>query len=347
MSRIFVQEFGKTASGEPVTLYTLKNNAGSQVGIMDYGATVVSVVVPDKEGNFEDIALGFDSFERYPEDSPYFGSTVGRVANRICGGKFSLNGTDYTLAQNNGPNCLHGGEKGFDKVIWAAQTSVDGDVPTITFTYKSADGEEGFPGNLDVEVVYTFTNDNELQIQMTAQTDAPTPVNLTNHTYFNLASQGRGDILSHKMQIFADGFNPVDDVQIPTGEIYPVVDSAMDFNIPCQIGARIADAQDGGYDHNFVLAKKSGEYAMAARVVEEQSGRVLEAWTNQPGIQFYSGNFLDGFAGKTGATYPKHSGFCLEPQKFPDAVNQSQFESCILKPGETYSHKMAYVFKTE
>jgi aldose 1-epimerase len=343
---ILKQAFGAMPDGSNVDLYVLTNKNGLKAQIMTYGATLVSLSVPDRNGNFGDITLGCDSLEGYMAASPYFGSTVGRYANRIAKGRFTLEGVEYTLATNNGENHLHGGIKGFDKVLWQAEPFREDDLAGVKFVYFSKDGEEGYPGNLACRVTYVLTDDDELRITYEAETDKATPVNLTHHSYFNLAGQGEGDILSHELMIAADTYTPVDAGLIPTGEIRRVDDTPMDFRAPHTIGERIAQVE-GGYDHNFVLRNDGGSLALAARVVEPGSGRVMDIHTTEPGIQFYSGNFLDGtITGKAGKVYEKHFGFCLEPQHFPDSPNKPNFPPTILVPGDKYLSVTLFKFTT-
>jgi aldose 1-epimerase len=349
-SRIEKRAFGKTADGAAVDLYTLTNANGVEAGITNYGGIVVSLKTPDRSGKLSDIVLGYDALDGYLAKTPYFGSIVGRYGNRIAKGRFKLDGKEYKLAVNNGENHLHGGLKGFDKVVWEAQElQSDGGVG-LQLRYLSKDGEEGYPGNLSTTVVYTLTNDNELKIQYSATTDKKTVVNLTNHTYFNLA--GAGDILQHELTIFADRFTPVDKNLIPTGELKSVKGTPLDFTQSTAIGARIAQPDEqlklaGGYDHNFALNHDPGSLALAARVYEPTTGRVLEAYTTEPGTQFYTGNFLDGsITGKGGQVYQKRSGFCLETQHFPDSPNQPNFPSTALEPGKKYETTTVYKFST-
>ncbi len=348
---IQVKPFGKTPDGEQVELYTLTNANGVKTEIMTYGGIVVSLEVPDRKGNLDDVVLGYDNLGGYVENNPYFGALVGRYGNRIDKGKFTLNGKEYTLAVNNGPNHLHGGLKGFDKVVWDAEKVQTGDAVGVRLSYLSEDGEEGYPGNLDCTVTYTLTNDNELKIDYKATTDKPTVVNLTHHSYFNLTGCER-DILDHEMMLNADRFTPVDEGLIPTGELRPVQGTVMDFTTPTPIGARIdSDYQQieygGGYDHNWVLNKDGRDMTPAARVYEPTTGRVMEVFTTEPGVQFYSGNFLDGtITGKDDTVYKHRYGFCLETQHFPDSPNKPQFPSVVLRPGETYTHTTVYKFST-
>ena len=339
--------FGTLADGQTVSLYTLVNANGMKVKVTNYGGIVTSLEVPDKNGKFEDVVLGYDKLDGYLKDSPYFGALIGRYGNRIAKGKFTLNGKTYTLATNDGANHLHGGLKGFDKVVWDAEIVKTENSVGLKLSYLSKDGEEGYPGNLSCSVTYTLTNENELKIDYEATTDKPTPVNLTHHGYFNLAGQGNCDILNHVMMINADKYTPVDDGLIPTGELKSVKDTPMDFTTPEKIGARIEQVK-GGYDHNYVLNNQSGKMALAARVYEETSGRVMDVFTTEPGIQFYSGNFLDGtITGKSGKVYHKYYGFCLETQHYPDSPNKPKFPSVILNPGETYTHHTVYKFYTK
>jgi aldose 1-epimerase len=352
-STVVRDDFGKTPDGQPVEIYTLANAKGTQARILTYGGIVQSLKVPDKNGNYADVVLGFDNLQGYIDKSPYFGALIGRYGNRIGGAKFTLEGQTYTLATNNNGNTLHGGLKGFDKVVWAAEPSLSVDGPVLTLTYLSKDGEEGFPGNLKVTAIYTLTESNVLRIEFTATTDKPTVVNLTHHSYFNLAGQGNGKILGHIMCINADNTTPVDAGLIPTGEIKPVDGTPFDFRTPTPIGERINNPdtvlQYGpGYDHNWVVNNPAGQFGLQARVVEPVSGRTLEVWSDQPGLQFYAGNFLDGtITGKEGKVYTHRSAFCLEPQHFPDSPNKPNFPSVELKPGETYRCVIAYKFGVE
>jgi aldose 1-epimerase len=334
---INTESFGKTPEGQRVALYTLTNTNGIRARITNYGAILVSLEVPDKNGKLADITLGFDTLEGYIKEHPYFGATVGRYANRIGGAKFKLNDVEYQLAANNGPNHLHGGIKGFDKVVWKAEdVTAESDRALVRLSYLSKDGEEGYPGNLACTVTYTLTKDDELKINYEAETDKTTILNLTNHSYWNLAGQGNGDILGHELTLNADKYTPVDEGLIPTGQIKSVKDSPMDFTKPMKIGSRIAQVE-GGYDHNYVLNSGGGTLALCARVYEPTSGRVMEIHTIEPGVQFYTGNFLDGsITGKAGRVYNKNYGFCLETQHFPDSPNKPDFPSVVLKPGDKY-----------
>jgi aldose 1-epimerase len=319
------------------------------VRLIGYGAIVVSIRTADRHGQFDDIVLGCDDLEGYLNRSRYYGAVVGRYGNRIAKGRFTIDGTTYQLATNNGPNHLHGGIRGFDKVVWTPAGSVGGDGdPSVALTYTSRAGEEGYPGTLTARVVYMLTARNELVIDYHATTDAPTPVNLTNHSYFNLAGEGRGDILGHRLTLDADRFTPVDDTLIPTGEVAPVDGTPFDFRVETAIGARIDAHHEQlrhgpGYDHNFVLTPADGR-RRAARVVEPASGRTLEVATTEPGVQFYSGNHLFGQIGKRGHAYALRSGLCLETQHFPDSPNQPQFPSTILRPGDTYHSQTVFTF---
>lgn len=342
-AKIVREPFGKLPDGTAIERFSLTNQNGVTVRIMTYGALVTDWIVPDRNGKPADIALGFDSLEGYLAGHPYFGSTVGRVGNRIAKAKFSLDGKEHKLAANNGPNALHGGLKGFDKVVWKP-TLLDKALG-VKFSYTSPDGEEGYPGNLKVDVVYTLSKDNELRIDYTATTDKATPVNLTHHSYFNLAGHNSGDVLKQKIQLMAEKYTPVDADLIPTGKLDPVKGTPLDFTEPHAIGERIKqiDAKPQGYDHNFVLVRKGEGLELAARVEDPASGRFLEVLTTEPGVQFYSGNFLDGTnKGKGGAVYNQYNGFCLEPQHFPDSINQPAFPPVVLKPGETYRHTTVY-----
>lgn len=323
------------ADGKQVQLFTLTNGKGTQVKISNYGGTITSWVVADKNGGKSNIVLGFDSLSGYLAKPPYFGATIGRYGNRIAAAKFTLDGQNYTLAANNGKNTLHGGNKGFDKVVWDAAPATDG-TPSLTLSYLSKDGEEGYPGNLKSTVKFTLTADNELQLEYNAETDKATPVNLTNHSYFNLSGDVSKGILGHTLWIDADRYTPVDTTLIPTGELKPVKGTPFDFTTPHTIGERIAQVP-GGYDHNFVLNKKGGDMPLVAWVQDSTTGRKLEVYTTEPGLQFYSGNFLDGtIKNRDGQPIPKHGALCLETQHFPDSPNQPSFPSTILKPGEKY-----------
>ena len=342
--------FGKTADGTPVDLYILTNANGLETKLSNYGGIVVSLTAPDRNGKQGDVALGFDTLEEYFKQNLYFGCIVGRYANRIAKGKFTLNDVEYTLAQNDDENHLHGGIKGFDKVVWRVEEVKGDDDVGLKLTYLSKDGEEGYPGNLSVGVIYSLTNSNELKIEYSATTDKVTVVNLTNHSYFNLTGAVPGDILGRELMITADRFTPIDKSLIPTGELRGVQGTPMDFTQPTTIGARIEQDYEqllfgNGYDHNWVLNSRGGSLALAARVYEPTTGRVMEVYTTKPAIQFYTGNFLDGsVTGKGGQVYNKRYGFCLETQHFPDSPNKSDFPSTVLKPGEKYTQTTIYKF---
>lgn len=346
MSAIQQEEFGKLPNGSSVKRYTLKNKNGVIVRAIDYGAIITELWTHDRAGKSQDIVCGFDNLEQYLKGHPYFGATIGRYGNRIANGRFTLEGKEYTLATNNGPNALHGGLKGFDKQLWISE-SLNGKAgrQSVKFSYVSKDGEEGYPGNLSVSVVFTLTDENQLQIEYSATTDKATVVNLTNHSYFNLS--GWGSILDHEVTLFADRYTPVSSTLIPTGGIAPVKGTALDFTQPTSIGARIQQLvpTPGGYDHNFVLNSEGKGLALAARVHDPKSGRRLEVRTTEPGIQFYTGNFLDGkLTGVGGVNYPKHSAFCIETQHFPDSPNHPNFPSTVLRVGETFRSSTIYAF---
>jgi len=341
--------FGKTTVGTPVEIYTLRNRHGMEARIATYGGTVTTLTAPDRKGHYADVVLGYDTLAGYQKGGAYFGAMIGRYGNRIAHAQFTLDGVKYTLAANNGPNSLHGGLVGFDKVVWKVDgATVTAQGPQLSLSYLSRDGEEGFPGNLQVKAVYILTEDNTLRLDYTAVTDKDTPVNLTQHSYFNL--RGRGDILEHVLQIPADHYTPVDSTLIPTGELRPVAGTPFDFRQPTAIGARIGAADEQlkfgkGYDHNFVLNKAPGVLGVVATVYEPQTGRVLEVSSTEPGVQFYSGNFLDGKdVGKGGHSYGFRDGLALEPQHFPDSPNQANFPSVILHPGTTYRNTIVYRF---
>jgi aldose 1-epimerase len=344
------KDFGKLADGTVIKAHTLTNKNGLQATVIDFGAILTEMIVPDKAGKMADITLGCDKLEDYVKGTPYFGATTGRVGNRIAKGEFTLEGKKYTLAKNNGPNHLHGGVKALDKQVWKAKEIPGATSNSVEFTYTSKDGEEGYPGTLAIKVTYTLTDNNELRIDYEATTDKATPVNLTNHAYWNLAGHAAGEILGHEVQLVADRYTPTDDTLIPTGKIVPVKGTPFDFTTPKTIGSRIGEIKGdpGGYDLNFVLNSEGKKLALAARVVDPKSGRVLEIETTEPGIQFYSGNFLDGKqVGKGGVMYKKHTGFCLETQHFPDSVNQPSFPSTILKPGDTYRTTTVHRFSVQ
>jgi aldose 1-epimerase len=344
------KEYGKTEAGKTVHEYTLENRNGLRVKMITYGATVTSVETPDKNGKLANITLGFDKLAGYLQRHPYFGSTVGRYGNRIAKGKFKLDGKEYTLATNNGPNHLHGGKVGFDAVVWEAVEAKTDDSVGVKFYYLSPAGEEGYPGNLKTSVTYSLTDANELKIDYAATTDKATVVNLTNHCYWNLGGAGSGDILKHQLMIAADKWIPTDDTSIPTGELAPVKGTAMDFTTAHAIGDKIDELKKPphttkGYDHCYVLRGQTGKLELAAKVKDPTSGRVMEIFTTEPGIQLYCGNFLDGSAGGNG--YKQHEAFCLETQHYPDSPNQPSFPTTTLKPGETFRSQTVHKFSVE
>lgn len=331
-------------NNEPVTQYTLTNPSGMQVSIINYGGTVTDIIAPDKDGNKGNVVLGYSSLEGYLQKAnPYFNALIGRYGNRIANGKFKLDGKEYTLAGNDHGNSLHGGNKGYDKVLWKAN-KLPGD-SSLELTYLSKDGEEGYPGNLSIKVIYTLLADNKLKIDYSATTDKATPVNLTNHCYFNLSAGKDSTILGHELQILADHYTEVNDNLIPTGELPEVKGTPMDFTSYKKIGNDLEKVK-GGFDHNWVLNKKPGSFEKIASLRDASSGRQMDVWSTEPGLQFYSGNFLDGTLTQTrdNAKYVKHAGLCLETQHFPDSPNQPSFPNTILKPGETYSQTTVYAF---
>ncbi len=339
--------YGTMPDGTEVHQFVLTNAHGLKATLITYGATLTKVETPDRNGKFDVITLYLDSLEQYLAGHPYFGSTVGRYANRIAEARFVLDGTEYKLAANTPPNHLHGGVKGFDKYVWEAEP-VEGDsFVGVRFSRTSPDGEEGYPGTLQVQVTYSLTNDNRLQIEYTATTDKPTVLNLTNHAYWNLAGAGSGDVLDHELVLNADRYLPVDQQLIPTGQVAPVEGTPMDFRTPHTIGERIEQVT-GGYDHCYVLVKKPGEeLSLAARVREPKSGRVMEIYTTQPAVQFYTGNFLDGSLTVAGRPCKKHYAFCLETQHYPDSPNRPEFPSTVLRPGQTYHQVTVHKFRVE
>ena len=348
--KISSRPFGKTPDGAQVDLYTLTNVKGAEAIISTYGGAIVSLKVPDRNGVMGDIVLGFDKFEDYLKPEPYFGAIIGRYANRIAHGKFTLSGVEYKLAKNDGDNALHGGIRGFDKRLWTAK---EGPLQSLVLNYTSADGEEGYPGTLSVTVTYTLTDNNELQIDYAATTDKATVLNLTNHSYFNLAGQGEGDILSHKVTIYASRFTPIDKSLIPTGELKSVLNTPFDFQQAHEIGERI-DANDEqlafgeGYDHNFILNSGGASLEIVAKVTEHEFGRVMEVLTSEPGLQFYTANHLDGtLTGKGGKKYGRRAAFCMETQHFPDSPNRPDFTDTVLYPGVHFQSTTIYRFSTE
>jgi len=345
--------FGVTPGGDSVDLFTLTNPHGMEVRVMTYGGIIVSIKVPDRTGAFDDVVLGYDSLAGYLRSSPYFGAIVGRYGNRIAHGTFTIDGESYHLDTNNGPNALHGGVKGFDKVVWRAESIKHDSTVGVLLTHTSPDGDQGYPGTVQARVSYALTPDNKLIVSYHATTDKATPINLTQHSYFNLAGAGKGDILGHVMMINADRYTPVDSTLIPTGELAPVAGTPFDFRTPTAIGARIGQADQqlkngGGYDHNFVLNRNGDTLSLAARVLEPTTGRVLTVTTTQPGVQFYTGNFLDGtITGKGGHVYQRRYGFCLETQHFPDSPNHPTFPTTILRPGQEYQSQTVFRFSAQ
>src|SRR4051812_38510927 len=347
---VTVAPFGRMPDGKAVEVYTLTNVRGMEVRAITYGAIIQAIRVPDRDGRLDDITLGYDSLPGYLTASPYFGAVVGRYANRIARGQFTLGGQTYRLAANNGPNHLHGGLKGFDKVVWEAKSFQRGDTVGVEFQHTSPDGDEGYPGTLHVSVTYTLTPSNQLEVEYRAKADQATPVNLSQHSYFNLAGEGSGDILGHILEVDADRYTPVDSTLIPTGELASVRNTPFDFRTPMAIGARInqPDPQlkyGKGYDHNFVLNRSGSGAVHAARVEEPKTGRTLDISTTEPGLQFYSGNFLDGtITGKAGHVYAHRSALVLETQHFPDSPNHPNFPSTILRPGKEYRSRTVFAF---
>jgi aldose 1-epimerase len=348
---VSVSPFGSLPDGTKVELYTLSNRHGTEARITNYGGIITALKTRDRQGRLADIVLGFDDLASYLKGTPYFGALIGRYGNRIAKGRFSIDGKSYTLATNGGPNHLHGGVEGFDKRVWSAEPFSGKSGAGVKLTLLSPDGDQGYPGSLRVTATYTLTDDDELITDFHAVTDKATLVNMTQHSYFNLALAG--DVLDHQLMINADHFTPVDPTMIPTGEIRPVAGTPLDFRKPAAIGARIDNTREQqieyahGYDHNYVLNKtRASALEMAARVTEPKSGRVLEVWTQEPGIQFYTSNFLDRTLCK-GREYTRRCGFCLEPQHFPDSPNKPNFPSTLLRPGEEYSSRMVFKFRTE
>jgi len=339
--------FGR-AGDRDVKLYVLKNAKGMEARITSYGAILTSLRVPDRNGVLADVVLGFDRLQPYLAGHPYFGAIVGRVANRIANARFELDGVEYVLAANDGANHLHGGTRGFDKAVWNAVALRTAAGSAVELRYRSHDGEEGYPGNLDVVVRYTLSETNELKIEITARTDRPTPVNLTQHAYWNLAGHDAGDILGHELTIAAHAYTPTDGSHIPTGELAPVAGTPFDFTVAKPIGRDLPAGSPGGYDHNFVLAGQSGEVSLAARAKDPSSGRVMEVRTNQPGLQLYTANWLDGsLVGKDHTAYQRYQGLCLESQGFPDAVHHPEWPSVWLRPDQTYRHIVVHKFYAE
>jgi aldose 1-epimerase len=348
--QITKEAWGKTADGQAVTRYVLQNTTGTKVQLIDYGATLTSVETADKNGKLANITLGFPKLDGYLQRHPYFGSTVGRYGNRIAGGKFKIDGKEYTLAQNNGPNSLHGGLKAFDQKMWKAEEIKSTDKVGVKFTYVSPDGEEGFPGKLTTSITYSLSNKNELSMDYEATTDKTTVVNLTNHAYWNLGGAGSGNVLKHQLTVAADKYLPIDKDSIPTGELASVKGTPFDFTTPHAIGERIDEVKKPphttqGYDHCFVLRGQSGKLELAAKIKDPASGRTMQIYTTEPGIQLYCGNFLGGGEGEAG--YKQHDAFCLETQHYPDSPNQSAFPTTLLKPGQTYKTTTMHVFGVE
>ena len=344
--------FGKTSDGARVKIYTLRNSSGAKVSILTYGGIVQKLMMPDRNGQLADVALGFDTLDDYLDDDAHFGGLIGRYANRIDGAQFTLEGKTHSLEANGRGYTIHGGSKGFDRVVWDATPSIGTNGPTLMLSHVSPDGDAGFPGTLTVTAQYTLTEDNELKLEFTATTDKPTVVNFSDHMFFNLAGQGNGDVLGHVLTINANQITPVDDNMIPTGAFTNVAGTPFDFRKPTLIGARINDddpmlGHSGGYDLNWVINKPPGQLGLVARVVEPNSGRVMEVWSDEPGVQFYTGNALDGTSGKGGQAYQAHGGFCLEPQHYPDSPNQPAFPSTELKPGQTFHNNIIYKFSVE
>jgi len=339
--------FGQTADGTAIESYTIYNSQGASAKVITYGATVAELHVPDKNGKMADVVLGFDNLEGYLGQHPHFGGAIGRYGNRIAKGKFTLDGKEYQLAINNPPNSLHGGPTGFDRRVWKAQPVEVKDGASVRCTYLSKDGEENFPGNLTVSVTYTLTNTNQFKLEYSAETDKDTIVNLTNHSYFNLA--GSGDVLKHVLYLNADKYTPVDATLIPTGEIASVENTPLDFRKPTAIGAHLGEIKDiGGYDHNYVVNGAAGKLRIAARVTEPSSGRQMEVWTTEPGVQFYSAIGLNGsITGKGGIAYPKYGALCLETQHYPDSPNRPNFPSTVLKPGARFYSETIYKFSAK
>jgi len=346
------ESFGKTSDGESVDIYTLTNRNGVEVKITNYGGIITVLKVPDRNGKIDDVVLGFDNLDTYLKGHPYFGALIGRYGNRIAKGRFTLNGVEYKLAVNNGENHLHGGIKGFDKVVWTAKPLKTAAGAALELSYLSKDGEEGYPGNLRVRVIYTLTNSNDLRIEYFATTDKDTVVNLTSHSYFNLAGEGNGDILKHQLWVNASRFTPTDAGSIPTGELKSVAATPFDFRHQQEIGSRINQNDEQlkfgkGYDHNFVLNGRAGILRRVGSVYEPSTGRTMEVLTTEPGMQFYTGNFLDGtLTGKRGNAYQQRTGFCLETQHYPDSPNKPNFPTTVLRKGGRYHTVTIYRFST-
>jgi aldose 1-epimerase len=353
LPRLAEAPFGALPNGHPVRRFTLGNAHGLTLDLLDYGGTITAIHTPDRSGAFDDVVLGFDDMNAYLTRSPFFGATIGRYANRIARGRFTLDGQTYSLALNNGPNHLHGGLRGWDKVMWQAEPFEEDDRSGVRLRYVSPDGEEGYPGAVTVQVTCALTDDNDVRLDCHATANAPTIINVTQHTYFNLAGSRSDTVLDHQMQLFADQYTPVDATLIPTGELAPVAGTPFDFRNPTRIGERIDGADEqlrfgDGYDHNFVVNRTGHGLAPVARAVEPRTGRVLEAFATQPGVQFYTGNHLPAaLPGKEGRIYTKRAGFCLETQHFPDSPNQPSFPPAVLRPGEEYGWTTIYRFGVE
>ncbi len=344
--KIKQEMFGITPEGDEIRKFTISNDMRITVSLINFGAILASLKAPDKNGEIEEITLGFDTLEGYIADVWYFGSTIGRYANRVAKGRFSLDAVGYQLACNSPPSHLHGGDKGFNKVVWEWETLINQDSIGVVFSYESVNGEEGYPGKLSTKVAYTLNNQNEINIGYLAKTDRATPINLTNHTYWNLKGAGSGDVLDHELTLNADHYLPTDDDRIPTGEIRSVFDTPMDFTHPTKIGARISQIKGGGYNHCYVLNKQGGSSVLAARVHEPETGRVMEVYTTEPGVQFYTGHFLANYRGAGGIIFNKYDGFCLEAQHYPNSVNEPRFPSTILRPGDLYRQTTTHRFST-
>jgi len=337
--------FGTTPEGLQIKRFRVSNDHGMTASYINFGAILTSLKVPDRHGKDEEVTLGFDTLEDYIADIWFFGATIGRYANRIAKGKFILDGVEYQLAQNSFPSHLHGGNKGFHRMVWNGDTKIDQDSISVVFSRLSPSGEEVYPGNLHTKVTYTLNNQNELTLCYHAETDKPTPINLTNHTYWNLKGPGFGNVLDHEMTVNADYYLPTDDDRIPTGEIKSVYGTPMDFTHPTKIGDRIDQIKGGGYNHCYVLNRKDNSLCLAAKVYEPEKGRIMEVYTTEPGIQFYSGHFLDRYKGAGGIILNKYDGFCLEAQHFPNSVNEPRLPSTILRPGNIYRQTTIYKFQ--
>jgi aldose 1-epimerase len=344
--KIEQEMFATTPEGDEIRKFIISNDMGMTVSLINFGAILASLKAPDKNGEIEEITLGFDTLEGYISDVWFFGSTIGRYANRIARGKFSLDGVEYQLACNSPPSHLHGGNKGFNKVVWESETLISQDSIGVVFFYESVDGEEGYPGKLFTKVTYTLNNQDEIIINYLAEADTATPINMTNHTYWNLKGTGSGNVLDQELTLNADHYLPTDEDRIPTGEIRSVFDTPMDFTRPSKIGARIGQIKGEGYNHCYVLNKQGDPLALASRLYEPINGRVMEVYTTEPGIQFYTGHFLDNYRGAGGIVFNKYDGVCLEAQHFPNSVNEPRFPSTILRPGDLYRQTTIHRFFT-